>query len=127
LGRRIYDAGPADVRRAQIAHLQPKMVRAMGAEGTAILGDALASARSDPPRDIPVIVLSHGKADAIKMRDMDADEVEQGWQTLERELAASFEHGEYRQVEGAGHFIQTDRPDAVIQAIHDVLDAAASR
>ena len=124
LGRRIYREGPADVRRAQIAHLQPKMVRAMGAEGTAISPDALASARSDPPRDIPVVVLSHGKVDAIEMRGMDADEVEEGWQTLQRDLAAMFDRGEYRQVEGAGHFIQADRPDAVIQAIHDVLDAA---
>jgi hypothetical protein len=41
-------------------------------------------------------------------------------------LAGSVSRGEHRVVENAGHTtIHTDRPDAVVQAIRDLLDSLA--
>ncbi len=46
---------------------------------------------------------------------------------LYRPLAESVPRGEYREVAGAGHStLHTDRPDAVIQALGDLLDQATA-
>ncbi|MDP9109744.1 MAG: alpha/beta hydrolase [Pseudomonadota bacterium] len=43
------------------------------------------------------------------------------WLDLHRELAALSSRGQQRTVAGAGHYIQLDRPDAVIEAIGEVI------
>ena len=43
------------------------------------------------------------------------------WLDLHRELAALSSRGQQRTVAGAGHYIQLDRPDAVIDAIAEVI------
>lgn len=40
------------------------------------------------------------------------------------ELAAEATHGEQVVVPGAGHYIQLDRPDVVVQAIVELLPAS---
>jgi pimeloyl-ACP methyl ester carboxylesterase len=42
---------------------------------------------------------------------------------MQQQLAQRFTGAELRAADGAGHFIQVDRPDAVIAAIDDVLRA----
>ena len=42
-----------------------------------------------------------------------------------RRLAARLEHAELREVAGAGHLLQCERPDAVADAVRSVLGAAA--
>ncbi len=121
IGRRIVTR-ESDVRAVQISHLQPKMVRALAAEGR-VLGD-LSSVRSAPPRNLPVIVLARGKTGEMRMRGIDPVEIDATWDELQRELAAMFDDGEHRVVDGAGHMIHLDRPDAVVEAIHDVVEAA---
>ena len=47
------------------------------------------------------------------------------WQDLQRELANLSSNGIYSVVESSGHFIQRDRPEAVMDAIRQVLDSAS--
>ena len=46
------------------------------------------------------------------------------WQDLQRDLANLSSNGVYSVVESSGHFIQRDRPEAVVDAIRRVLDRA---
>lgn len=46
---------------------------------------------------------------------------EQLWEAMLGELAAEASHGEQIIVHGAGHYIQLDRPDGVVQAILEML------
>ncbi len=46
------------------------------------------------------------------------------WETMLGELAAEATHGEQIVVPGAGHYIQLDRPDVVVQAIVELLPAS---
>jgi pimeloyl-ACP methyl ester carboxylesterase len=75
------------------------------------------SARSAPPLDRPVVVLSHSDADAL-FKEAEADRL---WQELQGELANRFESATHRLVEASGHFIQLDRPTEVIDEIHSTV------
>jgi pimeloyl-ACP methyl ester carboxylesterase len=43
------------------------------------------------------------------------------WQSLQQDLAARSPSGELRTARRSGHFIQTDEPGLVVQAVRDVL------
>ena len=47
-----------------------------------------------------------------------------GVQTFADPLAGLSTSGEARLIEGSGHMMMFDRPDAIVQAVHDVLKAA---
>lgn len=70
---------------------------------------------------VPLIVLSHGKNMA---RNEAEDEWEQTWPDLQQELAELSSNGVHRVVPDAGHGIQFDRPDAVIEAVIEVIEMA---
>ena len=46
------------------------------------------------------------------------------WESMHAEMAALSNKSQQRFVAGAGHYIQRDAPDAVIQAVADVVAAA---
>ena len=66
-----------------------------------------------PPSHVPVIVLTSTK---------NADDPTTGsiWVDLHKEIAATSPRGDQRLIE-SGHFIQVDRPQAVLDAILDIL------
>jgi pimeloyl-ACP methyl ester carboxylesterase len=74
--------------------------------------------------DRPLVVL---------MRDPDDGQFENDpavrtvWTDLQRELAASSTRGTLRAVEGSGHFVEVDRPQAVIDAVREVVAAGRSQ
>ncbi len=74
--------------------------------------------------DMPLIVLTHQEGPSDD--PLDALSAEQGIE-LHRQNAALSKRGKQRMVTGAGHYIQLDRPDAVIAAIDEALDAVAKR
>jgi pimeloyl-ACP methyl ester carboxylesterase len=49
------------------------------------------------------------------------------WRELHQQLAARSSRGEQRLVTGTSHAIMLDRPDAVVQAVHEVVDRARAR
>jgi len=76
--------------------------------------------------DVPLIVLCALGIDpsmAAIMPDSYLRRINNGKQVLYTALASSVPYGEYREVENAGHTtIHTDRPDAVVRAIRDLVD-----
>jgi pimeloyl-ACP methyl ester carboxylesterase len=77
--------------------------------------------------NMPLIVLTAGdnfKLDAGKP-DSAAAARRALWMTMHDELAALSTVGVNRMVEGARHSIQTSKPEAVIQAVEEVVDALA--
>lgn len=74
--------------------------------------------------DIPLIVLSHGIPQAIPgLPDEVNRAYEAAWQQMQIELAAQSSKGQQLLVEGAGHMIHHDRPEAVVEAIRQVVEA----
>jgi hypothetical protein len=77
--------------------------------------------------DVPLIVLCALGIDpfyAATMPESYLRKMKDGQRVLYRALAASVPRGEYREVENAGHdTIHTDRPDAVMRAIRDLIDS----
>ncbi len=74
----------------------------------------------------PLVVLSAGEPDPQFITTLGAT-VEQlqswqaQWERLHAQLAALSTRGQHRVVKGAGHYIQRDQPQAVVQAVTDVL------
>jgi len=87
-------------------------IRAFHADAKA-QGQARASAGS---LGIPVSVLSATKG---------PEKLRTRWTELQAEVAASSPVGGHRIVDGSGHAIHTERPDAVLVAINDVVLAVA--
>jgi pimeloyl-ACP methyl ester carboxylesterase len=82
-------------------------------------------------RDLPLIVLTAGERSAVE--GMPAEAVAQfpsltiAWNRSHDALAALSTRGENRIVAGAGHTIHRRRPDAVIAAVREVVEAARQR
>ncbi len=98
--------------------LTPRFFAAMRSEMAGLLASR-DEPRADPPVDRPAVVLTHGNPHALFKQDAG----EQLWIQMQQQLARRFAGADVRVVEGAGHFIQLDQPDAVIVAIEDVLRA----
>jgi len=74
--------------------------------------------------NLPLIVLTAGKLPDESPPGMTPEleaEVSKVWSELQVELTALSTSGEQRVIDDATHYIQYDNPDAVIQAIRDVL------
>ena len=75
--------------------------------------------------DIPLIVLSHGQSQRVPDLSEEINrEVEQTEQQLQIELAAQSSQGKRIVAEKSGHLINIDQPELVIDAIHEVVEAA---
>lgn len=76
--------------------------------------------------DVPLIVLCAMGIDPsmeVVMPESYLRKINEGKQVLYTALVESVPRGEYREVENAGHTtIHTDRPDAVVRAIRDLVD-----
>jgi len=96
-------------------------------EGKNLKGELLDEVRrgGDTP-DVPLIVLTAMGIDpfmAAFMPEPYLREMNDGKRVIYTALAESVPRGEHRVLENAGHStIHTDRPDAVVQAIRDLLD-----
>ena len=93
-----------------------KSLRTAAAE-MAALPESLGQAAAHRPElgQKPLIVLTEGRRRAGF------------WHDLQRDLAGLSSAGKWRVVEGAGHFIHHDRPDAVVRAVLDVLQRCQAK
>ena len=82
--------------------------------------------RSGTLDDIPLIVLSHDPQTALGPGAPSPSElhVEILWTQMQKELAQLSSRGTQIVAKDSNHYIQIDRPDVVIGAIHKVLDEA---
>ncbi len=80
--------------------------------------------------NIPLVVLSHGRkiaADSPGITRDQAERVEDVWQQLQRELASRSSEGRLIVATRSGHFVQSDEPQLVIDAIREVVVASRGR
>ena len=101
-----------------------RAVRSEAAATNSASSDEVAAARRSLG-DMPLIVLTRGK-DALRPGETaeTAQARQELWRAMHDEIAALSTRGERRTVEGTGHMIPTERPEAVIAAIEDVLAMA---
>src|SRR5690606_7541042 len=74
--------------------------------------------------DMPLIVLTRGdteKGMPPKLTNADREAFAAVWTQLHEEMTALSTAGERRVVAGAGHYIQGDKPQAVIDAVNEVV------
>lgn len=77
-----------------------------------------------PLGDVPLVVLSHGLPQDVPMVKPEVNRAyEAVWQIMQAELAALSTQGYRQMVEGAGHNIMIDKPEAVIAAIRAMVVA----
>ena len=78
------------------------------------LRESLRQARTDRPQlgRRPLVVLTEGRRRA------------RFWHELQEDLGVLSSDSEWRVIDGAGHFIHHDRPEAVVAAINRVVEAA---
>lgn len=85
------------------------------------------AAASDSFGDLPLVVLSHDPdkpsveipADLVKPTN-------DAWEKMQEEMAHLSSRGRQSIVKNSAHYIQFDRPDAVVDAINDVVSQARS-
>ncbi|WP_426701510.1 alpha/beta fold hydrolase [Rhodanobacter sp. Col0626] len=78
--------------------------------------------------DMPIIVLTHAPYPRSKtLTQQEQDQRTATWEQMHNEVAAMSTHGVNEIVPRAGHLINYDRPEIVIDAIHQALAVAAEQ
>jgi len=79
--------------------------------------------------NVPLIVLQHGvewpRGMFKGMSEAQAEDVKDTWHAMQLDLSKRSKNGELRTAEGSGHYIHTQKPGVVINAIRDVLSQIA--
>jgi pimeloyl-ACP methyl ester carboxylesterase len=80
--------------------------------------------------DMPLIVLTRGdyvKGMPPEFTDADRAAMKKVWTEMHDEMTALSTAGVHREIPGAGHSIQADQPQAVIDAVNEVVTKARER
>ena len=84
------------------------------------------AAAASPLRPMPLAVVTHGRPWDWPA-GYPAKELETTWRTLQERLAGLTPDARLVVAEGSGHFIPGDRPDAIVDAVREVVDAVRDR
>lgn len=116
---------PADLAQPFVAAsgLAASRTRLSEIEAFIGLNSAQVAAEARPLGDLPLVVLTRGER-STNMSPEDAATEWRVWHGLHEDLAKLSTLSRHRIVEGAGHYIQLDRPEAVVQAVADVVACA---
>jgi pimeloyl-ACP methyl ester carboxylesterase len=95
------------------------LMRTISRSRDELAGTELAPLRSD----LPIVVLSHGEPRGLfpPGHEAEARSMEPRWAELQDALARRSSRGTHRVVPGSGHLIAVDRPEAVADAILELL------
>ena len=97
------------------------------AEMKALPQSAALTAATGPFGDMPLAVLSHDPDKPVNEVPADlAKPTSQAWEKMQEELAHLSTAGTQTIAKGSSHYIQLDRPEVVIEAIHRVVNQARS-
>ena len=77
-----------------------------------------------PLGDLPLVVLSAGEEAPLPVPEEARQANAVVWRELHRELAALSSRGRVEVVDGSGHMIHHERPEVVVGAIREVVEAA---
>lgn len=76
--------------------------------------------------DVPTIVLERTDLPPCSafqgLTQAQCDQINQAWHDMQVDLSKRSKLGELRPIAGSGHAMQQQKPEAIAQAIHDVLD-----
>ena len=76
--------------------------------------------------DVPIIVLERGERAPCSafpgLTQMRCDQINDAWHSFQVDLSHRSKYAELRIVAGAGHRMHQEKPEAIAQAIHDVLE-----
>lgn len=105
----------------------PETIGTIGAEARSV-PESFAQLRAAGASlgDVPLVVIT-GTESARKMgypEGFPLDEIDRVWNELQRDLTASSTAGRQIVVKGASHDVQLDAPDAVVEAILDMVQNA---
>jgi pimeloyl-ACP methyl ester carboxylesterase len=84
-------------------------------QGLEVAARAIDALPTPPFPDLPVMVLTRDRPEGAEAKDYPQ------WLAVQRKLMAFSSRSVQQIVPGAGHFIQADRPQAVVDAVHSVL------
>jgi pimeloyl-ACP methyl ester carboxylesterase len=115
--------GPTLVASQRAIESTATYQRAQLAESEAFLTSDLIELRATRRRlgSLPLIVLTAGNNRFEDEHGIGRDQVYSTWLKSNRDIAGRSTAGVHRVIERAGHMIQLERPDAVVEAIVDVL------
>ena len=118
----IFSTWPASVREPLIdRHLDAQRAR-VGLEETRDWHSLYAEVQAggDLP-NVPLIVLTGAALDPWPVAEQVQRELIDTKRNVHAALAASTPHGQHRILDDVGHMITTHRPDAVVNAVHDIV------
>jgi pimeloyl-ACP methyl ester carboxylesterase len=116
---------PEEIRSA-VQGLQPRSLAGALDELDAMEVTFAQAAETGPFSDLPLVVLTAGRAFEPSPSNWSPEtvrKVRDTWLVLQAELAALSTNADQRIVEDSGHYIQFESPGAVITAIRDVVTA----
>lgn len=121
--REIPQMGPTLIASRHAIELTAAYQRALLAESEAFFTSDPIELRATQRQlgALPLIVLTAGNNRFENESGIGRDQVYATWLKSNRDIAARSTDGVLRVVEGAGHLIQLERPEAVVDAIVDVL------
>ena len=128
-------AGPENLRPMHPATVgRTRYCASVRAEARAFQAGVSDHEPPQPLGDLPLLVLTAGRGMALDPQLSRtgvpveaAAEWDSVWLQLQRELVALSTTSTQRTVEDAGHFIQLDRPDAVVDAIGELVETVQGR
>ncbi len=130
-GQLVPATAPAWIDAPNRAFL-PRSLHAIVAEQDALAATLALAGRSRSLGDRPLVVLTHGAATsaanqkAAGLTPAAADRVDVAWLAMQNDEAAWSSRSRHQVVAGATHYIQFDRPQAVVAAARDVVDQVRS-
>jgi pimeloyl-ACP methyl ester carboxylesterase len=108
------------------AILRPSYWRTIVSEGDCLDGASAAELElARRPLDIPLVVLTAGRPPFEGKTPQESAALAKMWRDSHEALARLSTRGARRDVPGCGHMIPSERPDAVIAAIREVIEAAS--
>ena len=120
--RKAPDGFPPDLAKAYVATFGLPYSQSVWSEADSFMNRDSPEiiAESRPFGRLPLIVLTRGNLSSDLPRDQ-AELEWKLWNGLHDKLASLSTIGINRKVEGSGHYIQIDKPEAVISAVEEVL------
>lgn len=97
--------------------------RAVEAESAFSIFSELQQAEITLPKNIPLVVIASGNDMGFSQDPSNNAEANAIFRTLQQEMARESANGTYRVAPDTTHYVQLDRPDIVIDAIHSVVEA----
>ena len=116
----VDSASPLEPPGAFGSTIQPNRGSIAAVEEAGFAPSAAAMLAGPPFPSVPLIVLVATEHDVTP-------ELEALWQRVQAQTAALLPKGRLQIVQGAGHFIQNDRPQIVIEAVLEAMREAGFR